>query len=133
MAVSQRRLPQHQNHLFCFHRFQLDRFGPDPFGVGAAAGVSLDAPLGPVAEVLERAEIVNDFLRNAACQGENAAGLLQPFGKGKQRRSIQIDKLLSDAHGVMAVAPAAIGQLPPGGGGAMEGILPLSLQGLHRE
>ena len=37
VAMSQRRLPKHQNHLFGVHWFELDRFGPNRFGVGAAA------------------------------------------------------------------------------------------------
>ena len=73
--MPKRCLPKHQNHLFRVHRFQLDRFTPDPFGVGTADGGILAAALWPIAEVLERKDVVDDLCRNAARQRENAGSL----------------------------------------------------------
>ena len=59
VAMPQRRLSQHQHHLFGVHRLQLNRFGPNRFGVRAAARGILAAPLWPVSKVFKRTQLID--------------------------------------------------------------------------
>ena len=72
VAMPQRRLSQHQHHLFGVHRLQLNRFGPNRFGVRAAARGILAAPPWPVSKVFKRTQLIDYLRRDAPRQGENA-------------------------------------------------------------